>query len=391
MAPSTSPPRPDRRRGRLHRADPGAPAQPSRAGPVRRHVERALLVQVVAAATCGACPPRPRRCWSARARTPGSSTPATASPWPSASRATTTPRPSSPTRGRPPVWAASSATSSPWGPGPSPSWTRSSSGRPTTPGSRWLVEGVVGGISGYGNAVGCPPSAASSPSTRCYAQNPLVNVLCMGVLPKERLVLGRRRRRGNLAVLLGSTTGRDGIGGVSVLASAGFGGDGEAEAAKRPSVQVGDPYEEKRLIEACLELLDARPRGRHPGPGRRRPGVRHQRDGGPGRRGHGRRRRRPCPGASPGMEPFEVMTCESQERMLAIVTPADLAGRAGGLRGAGRCGPRVVGRVTEPPGGHRPPAHPRRLRRRGPGRRARRRAAPRTPPSTTGPCAARPT
>ena len=69
-------------------------------------------------------------------------------------------------------------------------------------------------------------------------------------------MLGRASGVGNLAVLFGSTTGRDGIGGVSVLASAGF-GDDEDDAAKRPSVQVGDPFEEKRLIEACLEMLDA--------------------------------------------------------------------------------------------------------------------------------------
>ena len=89
-----------------------------------------------------------------------------------------------------------------------------------------------------------------------YAGNPLVNVLCLGVLPRDRLVLGQATGVGNLAVLLGSTTGRDGIGGVSVLASAGF-GDDEQEQSKRPSVQVGDPFEEKRLIEACLALLDA--------------------------------------------------------------------------------------------------------------------------------------
>ena len=89
----------------------------------------------------------------------------------------------------------------------------------------------------------------------CYAGNPLVNVLCLGVLPKERLVLARAEGVGNLAVLLGSSTGRDGIGGASVLASAGFGDEGSE--AKRPSVQVGDPFEEKRLIEACLALLDA--------------------------------------------------------------------------------------------------------------------------------------
>src|SRR5215204_6378105 len=91
-----------------------------------------------------------------------------------------------------------------------------------------------------------------------YAENPLVNVLCLGLLPVERLVLARASGVGNVAVLLGSSTGRDGIGGASVLASAGFGGDDDAEeAAKRPSVQVGDPFEEKRLIEACLTLLDA--------------------------------------------------------------------------------------------------------------------------------------
>ncbi len=120
---------------------------------------------------------------------------------------------------------------------------------------------MVAGVSGYGNSVGVPTVGGELTFAPCYAQNPLVNVLCMGVLPTERLVLGRASGVGNLAVLLGSSTGRDGIGGVSVLASAGFGdGDGaaDAEASKRPSVQVGDPYEEKRLIEACLEMLDAK-------------------------------------------------------------------------------------------------------------------------------------
>ena len=124
---------------------------------------------------------------------------------------------------------------------------------------KWLIEGVVSGISGYGNSVGVPTVGGELTFDHCYAQNPLVNVLCMGVLPIDRLVLGRASGPGNLAVLLGSSTGRDGIGGVSVLASAGFGGDGGGDdAAKRPNVQVGDPYEEKRLIEACLELLDAK-------------------------------------------------------------------------------------------------------------------------------------
>src|SRR4029450_6556060 len=122
--------------------------------------------------------------------------------------------------------------------------------------SRWIAEGVGNGLSGYGNSVGVPTVGGEIVFDETYAENPLVNVLCLGVMPSDRLVLRPGRGVGNLAVLLGSSTGRDGIGGVSVLASAGF-GDDEADAAKRPSVQVGDPFEEKRLIEACLALLDA--------------------------------------------------------------------------------------------------------------------------------------
>ncbi|MGI9119985.1 MAG: AIR synthase related protein, partial [Acidimicrobiales bacterium] len=140
------------------------------------------------------------------------------------------------------------------------------------PRSRWILEGVVSGISGYGNSVGVPTVGGEVVCDATYTGNPLVNVACLGLLPVERLVLGRASGVGNLAVLLGSATGRDGIGGVSVLASAGFGtvddgpGDssldgagqpGDGDAAKRPSVQIGDPFEEKRLIEACLALLDA--------------------------------------------------------------------------------------------------------------------------------------
>jgi phosphoribosylformylglycinamidine (FGAM) synthase-like enzyme len=108
---------------------------------------------------------------------------------------------------------------------------------------------VVNGISGYGNSVGVPTVGGEAVFDETYADNPLVNVLCLGTLPVERLVLGQASGVGNLAVLLGSTTGRDGIGGVNVLASAGF-SDAEADAGKRPSVQVGDPFEEQRLIEA---------------------------------------------------------------------------------------------------------------------------------------------
>ena len=120
--------------------------------------------------------------------------------------------------------------------------------------TRYLFEGVVAGISGYGNAVGVPTVGGEVVFDDCYRDNPLVNVLCLGVLPVERMVLAKAEGVGNVAVLMGSATGRDGIGGASVLASAGF---GEGDDAKRPSVQVGDPFEEKRLIEACLELLEA--------------------------------------------------------------------------------------------------------------------------------------
>ncbi|HMK97011.1 MAG TPA: phosphoribosylformylglycinamidine synthase subunit PurL, partial [Acidimicrobiales bacterium] len=189
--------------------------------------------------------------------------------------------------------------------------------------NRWLATGVVSGISGYGNAVGVPTVGGELEFAPCYAGNPLVNVLCCGLLPTDRIALGRAAGEGNLAVLLGSTTGRDGIGGVSVLASAAFGGDAEAEAAKRPNVQVGDPFEEKRLIEATLELLD------------RHLVVGIQDLGGAGltcatsetasRGGVGMDVNvAAVPLREPGLEPFEIMTSESQERMLAIVTPAAL-------------------------------------------------------------------
>ncbi len=190
------------------------------------------------------------------------------------------------------------------------------------PRSRWIFEGVVSGISGYGNSVGVPNLGGEVAFDDCYAENPLVNVLCLGVMPAERLVLGRAEGVGNLAVLLGSSTGRDGIGGVSVLASAGF-GDADADAGKRPSVQVGDPFEEKRLIEACLELLDAgivvgiQDLG---GAGLTCATSETASRGGVGMDVYVSE----VPQREPGMAPFEVMTSESQERMLAIVAPGSL-------------------------------------------------------------------
>jgi len=222
-------------------------------------------------------------------------------------------------------------------------------GVPDSPRQRWLVEGVVGGISNYGNSVGVPTVGGELTFDRCYQTNPLVNVLCVGALPVDRLVLGQASGTGNLAVLLGSATGRDGIGGVSVLASAGFEAeDGAAslDDSKRPATQVGDPYEEKRLIEACLSLLDEK----------LVVGIQDLGGGGlvcatsetaaRGRVGMDVDITA-VPRREPGMEPWEVMISESQERMLAIVTPQALPlVEELCRRWEVRCA--VVGRVTEP-------------------------------------------
>jgi phosphoribosylformylglycinamidine synthase len=121
------------------------------------------------------------------------------------------------------------------------------------PKNRYLFKGVVSGIAGYGNAVGVPTVGGEIEFDDCYSGNPLVNVMCLGILRRENLVLGTAGPPGTVAVLLGRATGRDGIGGASVLASASF---DDTSGEKRPSVQVGDPFEEKKLIEACLELYD---------------------------------------------------------------------------------------------------------------------------------------
>ena len=215
--------------------------------------------------------------------------------------------------------------------------------------NRWLVEGVVSGISGYGNSVGVPTIGGELTFDQCYGANPLVNVLAVGALPTSRLALGVASGIGNYAVLLGSLTGRDGIGGVSVLASAGFSGeDGAAsvDEAKRPSVQVGDPYEEKRLIEACLELLDhgyvvgIQDLG---GAGLICATSETAAKGGVGMDVDVTA----VPLRELGMQPFEVMTSESQERMLAIITPENLAA-VSAVCDKWEVRATVVGHVVEP-------------------------------------------
>ena len=122
------------------------------------------------------------------------------------------------------------------------------------PDTRRVLPGVVSGISFYGNCLGLPNIGGELAFDPCYRGNPLVNALCVGVMRHQDLKLAAARGTGNKVILFGSRTGPDGIGGASVLASATF---SEGDAAKRPSVQVGDPFMEKLLIECCLELYAA--------------------------------------------------------------------------------------------------------------------------------------
>jgi phosphoribosylformylglycinamidine synthase len=120
-----------------------------------------------------------------------------------------------------------------------------------------VLPGVVGGISFYGNCLGLPNIGGELDFDPSYAGNPLVNALCVGVMRHGDLQVAEGTGPGNKVILFGSTTGPDGVGGASVLASATFGDAGSdgTESAKRPSVQVGDPFLEKLLVECCLELF----------------------------------------------------------------------------------------------------------------------------------------
>ena len=178
---------------------------------------------------------------------------------------------------------------------------------------------AVGGIGAYGNSVGVPTVGGEVVFDVAYASNCLVNAMCVGLLPAERLTRAKATAAGALVVLYGATTGRDGIGGASVLASAEL---GEDDADKRPSVQVGDPFTGKKLIEVSVELVE---RGL----------VQSLQDCGAaglasslsemaadyGIDVHLDR----VPQREEEMEPWEVMISESQERMVAIVAVERLA------------------------------------------------------------------
>jgi phosphoribosylformylglycinamidine synthase subunit PurL len=186
--------------------------------------------------------------------------------------------------------------------------------------SRYLFDWAVKGIGQYGNSVGVPTVGGEVYFEAAYEQNCLVNAMCVGIAPRERLVRSAAGGVGNLVVLLGARTGRDGIGGASVLASAEL---SEEDASKRPSVQIGDPFEESKLIECCLELLERDALASLQDLGAAGLSSSSSEMASKGRVGIDIDVSR-VPLREAEMEPFEIMISESQERMLAVVEPSRL-------------------------------------------------------------------
>ena len=188
------------------------------------------------------------------------------------------------------------------------------------PDTRRVLPGIVAGVGGYGNCLGLPNIGGEVSFDETYAGNPLVNALCVGVMKHSDIKLAKAAGAGNLVVLYGAKTGGDGIGGVSVLASETFGAGG---STKRPSVQVGDPFVEKVLIECSLEIFAedlvigiqdlggaglscATSELASGGSG----GMKVQLD--------------KVPLRDPSLSPEEILMSESQERMCAIVEPKNI-------------------------------------------------------------------
>jgi phosphoribosylformylglycinamidine synthase subunit PurL len=181
------------------------------------------------------------------------------------------------------------------------------------PKNRHLLKGVVAGISAYGNCMGVPTVGGEVAFNEIYSLNPLVNVFCLGIGPKDRLFKGQASGAGNPVLYIGSKTGRDGIHGAT-MASDAF---DEASESKRPTVQVGDPFTEKLLLEACLELMA----------GDLLVGIQDMGAAGltssscemASRAGTGIELDVSLvPRREPGMTPYEIMLSESQERMLLV-------------------------------------------------------------------------
>ena len=208
--------------------------------------------------------------------------------------------------------------------------------------SRYLFEHVVAGIGHYGNSIGVPTVGGEVYFEAPYEQNCLVNAMCVGLARTDDMVRSAAAGVGNVVVLMGASTGRDGIGGASVLASAEL---GEGDDAKRPSVQIGDPFEESKLVECCLELLaegllvslqDLGAAGLTSSAAEMAAGGSTGIDIDVAR----------VPLREADMEPFEVMVSESQERMLAVVEPAKVD-QVIALCERWQVGPAVVGEVTD--------------------------------------------
>ncbi len=189
-------------------------------------------------------------------------------------------------------------------------------GDPKNPVTRRIVDGVVRGIGGYGNCVGVPTVGGEINFHPAYDGNPLVNAMTVGIAPADRIFLSAAAGIGNPVVYVGSRTGRDGIHGAT-MASAEFGADAEA---KRPTVQVGDPFVEKLLIEACLELMatDAIVAIQDMGAaGLTSSSVEMAGKGGVGIELDLDQ----VPQRETGMSAYEMMLSESQERMLIVLRP----------------------------------------------------------------------
>ena len=182
--------------------------------------------------------------------------------------------------------------------------------------SRYLLDRAVAGIGHYGNSIGVATVGGEIYFEQPYEHNCLVNAMCLGIAPTSKMIRSAAAGVGNHVVLFGALTGRDGIGGASVLASAEL----DDAVDKRPSVQIGDPFEEKKLLETSLELLD---KGllrslQDLGAAGLTSSASEMASGGEVGIDIDIDR---VPLREPGMEPFEVMISESQERMLCVVEP----------------------------------------------------------------------
>jgi phosphoribosylformylglycinamidine synthase len=189
-------------------------------------------------------------------------------------------------------------------------------GPPDDPKNRSVMEGVVSGIAGYGNSIGVPTVGGEIYFNPCYNLNPLVNVFCLGLADKDKIFYAKAEGAGNKVLYVGAKTGRDGIHGAT-MASAEFGKETEH---KRPNVQVGDPFKEKLLLEACLEVMD---RGLIVGiqdmgaAGLTCSTTEMAAKGGMGIVVDLDK----VPQREAGMTPYEILLSESQERMLLVATP----------------------------------------------------------------------